>query len=155
MMMLSQTSLTGGVLLGVGVELVLGRHRVMVPAGPWCLVRNNGSATSPGVTAQLEICDVSPLDGSLLIAHGWSRFGNRSRSTLREVLSVHHRQAGPPPSARRVGAATRGLASSRRSSRRRGRIAIGTALSAAVTGFVLAAPVVSSGSEEPTPSMLL
>ena len=31
MMMLSQTSLTGGVLLGVGVELVLGRHRVMVP----------------------------------------------------------------------------------------------------------------------------
>jgi hypothetical protein len=31
MMMLSQTSLTGGALLGLGVELVPGRHRVMVP----------------------------------------------------------------------------------------------------------------------------
>jgi uncharacterized protein YkwD len=67
---------------------------------------------------------------------------------------VHHRPAGSPLSARMAGALTRSLVRTRRSARRRGgRLGLGMALSTAVTGFVLAVPVVSSDSPTTPMSM--
>jgi uncharacterized protein YkwD len=67
---------------------------------------------------------------------------------------VHHRPAGSPLSARMAGALTRSLVRTRRSARRRGgRLGLGMALSTAVTGFVLAVPVVSSDSPTAPMSM--
>ena len=60
---------------------------------------------------------------------------------------MHHRPAGSPLSARMAGALTRGRVRTRRTARRGGaRLGLGMALTTAVTGFVLAVPVVSSGS---------
>jgi uncharacterized protein YkwD len=67
---------------------------------------------------------------------------------------VHHRPAGSPLSARMAGTLTRSLVRTRRSARRRGgRLGLGMALSTAVTGFVLAVPVVSSDSPTAPMSM--
>lgn len=67
---------------------------------------------------------------------------------------MHHRPAGSPLSARMAGALTRSLVRTRRSARRRGgRLGLGMALSTAVTGFVLAVPVVSSDSPTAPMSM--
>jgi uncharacterized protein YkwD len=67
---------------------------------------------------------------------------------------VHHRPAGSPLSARMAGTLTRSLVRTRRSARRRGgRLGLGMALSTAVTGFVLAVPVVSSDSPTTPMSM--
>ena len=67
---------------------------------------------------------------------------------------MHHRPAGSPLSARMAGTLTRSLVRTRRSARRRGgRLGLGMALSTAVTGFVLAVPVVSSDSPTTPMSM--
>ena len=67
---------------------------------------------------------------------------------------MHHRPAGSPLSARMAGTLTRSLVRTRRSARRRGgRLGLGMALSTAVTGFVLAVPVVSSDSPTAPMSM--
>jgi uncharacterized protein YkwD len=58
---------------------------------------------------------------------------------------VHHRPAGSPRSAGVPGAPNRGTRPRRPGRRRATRLAVGMALSTAVTGFVLAAPVVSTG----------
>jgi uncharacterized protein YkwD len=69
---------------------------------------------------------------------------------------VRHRHAGPPLPARMAAAVSRVVRTHPSARRRRGgRLVLGTALSTAVTGFVLVVPVVSSGSGEPTPSMAL
>ena len=60
---------------------------------------------------------------------------------------MHHRPAGPPPSARMAGALNRGAVRTRGSAMRGvGRLALGMAVTTTVTGLVLAVPVVSSGS---------
>lgn len=66
---------------------------------------------------------------------------------------MHHRPAGPPLSVRMAGALTRGLRTRRSARHRAGRLGLGMALSTAVTGFVLALPVVSSGPPTSTLSL--
>lgn len=67
---------------------------------------------------------------------------------------MHHRPAGPPLSARMAGALTRGSVRASRSARgSAGRLALGVAITTAVTGLLLAVPVVSSGSGTSTMSL--